>query len=364
MKSLNIFLILTLFNLNAFADVLKPALVELSIFENKIELQIILNLEAVLSEISTNLKNTNKAKNKDDYDKLRVFESQKLKQRFLEYQDKFLDNITLGIDGEIANLKLKSIYIDDIGYTKRGRKSILTYEVEAQNIQQIFWQYSQKYGDSAFRWRFFEFDKYTWNTWQITKAKIFINIAKFIKLTTLENLTKFIQTGFYHVIPLGFDHILFIIAMALSIAYFWKILVLVSSFTLAHTITLALASFDIIAINSSIIEPLIAISIVFIAIENLFFRYHHKRKILVVFIFGLLHGLGFAAMLKSFINESFISSLIGFNLGVEFAQILIVMVIIFGLFGLKLLKVKAKFITISVNIVIAILALIMFFERI
>ena len=100
----------------------------------------------------------------------------------------------------------------------------------------------------------------------------------------------------------------------------------ISIFTLAHTITLFLGAINIIKIPSMIVEPIIALSIFFIAIENLFTENIKKTRPYIIFIFGLLHGLGFASILNEIgiTDGLFISSLISFNVGVELGQISIV----------------------------------------
>ena len=101
----------------------------------------------------------------------------------------------------------------------------------------------------------------------------------------------------------------------------------ISAFTLAHTCTLALGSLGYIKIIPEIVEPLIALSIVFISVENIFIKKLSKWRPLVIFIFGLLHGLGFASVLGEFGLPAgfFVPALIGFNLGVEFGQLTIVL---------------------------------------
>jgi hypothetical protein len=378
MKHYKLFWIIILFNAifsfkTAIADVLKPALVEATIYPQKVVLQMTLNIESILSGISTNLINTQESENEDAYQQLRALPKEELEQKFLQYQDTFKQNFTFAIDGKKADFILSHIKIDDIGYTKRARKSLLTFETRTAVKEQISWNYFTNYGNSAFRFRFFQEDAYTWNTWQIIQDTLTIEVENFRPRTSLENLAKFIVTGFYHVIPLGLDHILFIVAMSLSVlglrarmnaSNFWKMFGLVSSFTLAHTITLGLASSGVVTANPEIIEPLIAASIALVAISNLFLTYHHIREIIVVFIFGLLHGLGFALMLKSFINDKFISSLIGFNVGVELAQILVVIATVLSIFILVKIKIKQLFITIPINVVIAGFGASMLLERI
>ena len=134
---------------------------------------------------------------------------------------------------------------------------------------------------------------------------------------------SFLRQGFVHVVPLGLDHILFVFGIFL-LSRKWKPLILqVSAFTLAHTLTLALATLGVISVSSKIVEPIIAASIAIIAIENIVFPGYKPYRLVVVFIFGLIHGLGFAGALSGFDLEpsSLLIGLFGFNLGVEFGQL-------------------------------------------
>ena len=100
----------------------------------------------------------------------------------------------------------------------------------------------------------------------------------------------------------------------------------VSAFTLAHTVTLALGALGWVKVSPAIVEPLIAASIAFIAIENIFSTNLHRWRPVVVFAFGLLHGLGFASVLQDFglPQDQLIPALLGFNLGVEFGQLTVI----------------------------------------
>ena len=134
---------------------------------------------------------------------------------------------------------------------------------------------------------------------------------------------SFLRQGFVHVVPLGLDHILFVFGLFL-LSRKWKPLILqVSAFTVAHTLTLGLATLGIISVSPQIVEPIIAASIAVIALENIFFPGYKPYRLVIVFIFGLIHGLGFAGALSGFNLEptSLLIGLFGFNLGVEFGQL-------------------------------------------
>jgi hydrogenase/urease accessory protein HupE len=136
----------------------------------------------------------------------------------------------------------------------------------------------------------------------------------------------YFKLGFTHIIPEGFDHVLFIIGICLINTKLKSIIYQASAFTVAHTIALALSMKNIIVAPSPVIEPIIALSIVFVAMENIVLSELKPWRIVLVFLFGLIHGLGFASSL----NEiglppgKFFTSILMFNVGVEICQILII----------------------------------------
>lgn len=139
-----------------------------------------------------------------------------------------------------------------------------------------------------------------------------------------------LMIGYHHVIPMGLDHLLFILALFLLNRKWRPLLSQSLTFTLAHSITLGLAATGAIAIHHGFlgpwIEPLIALSIVMVALENLFYRSHSPRRIAIIFLFGLIHGLGFAGSLATSLdltNQHWFKPLALANIGVELAQITI-----------------------------------------
>ena len=141
----------------------------------------------------------------------------------------------------------------------------------------------------------------------------------------------------------------------------------VSIFTIAHTITLFLGALDVIKVPSIIVEPIIALSICFIAIENLFTENIKKMRPYIIFIFGLLHGLGFAGVLNEIgISDGlFISSLISFNIGVEVGQISVIL--LSYIFISLLFQNKPWYrnrVTRPLSLVIALIGFYWFFKRI
>ena len=138
--------------------------------------------------------------------------------------------------------------------------------------------------------------------------------------------TSFLRSGFVHVVPLGMDHILFVLGLFL-LSRRWKPLLLqVTAFTLAHTLTLGMAATGVVQVPASVVEPIIAGSIVVIALENIFYPRYTSWRLLVVFVFGLVHGLGFAGALSQLDlpASALLVGLLGFNLGVELGQLTVI----------------------------------------
>ncbi|MEK6233926.1 MAG: HupE/UreJ family protein [Planctomycetales bacterium] len=137
----------------------------------------------------------------------------------------------------------------------------------------------------------------------------------------------YLVLGFQHIIPKGLDHILFVLGLFLLSAKLRPLLSQVTAFTIAHTITLALSVHGVIALPSRLTESLIALSIAYVAIENIYTTELKPWRPVVVFAFGLLHGLGFAGVLGELglPRQDFLQALIGFNIGVELGQLSVVL---------------------------------------
>ncbi|WP_186294216.1 HupE/UreJ family protein [Bradyrhizobium guangdongense] len=137
----------------------------------------------------------------------------------------------------------------------------------------------------------------------------------------------FIKLGIEHILT-GYDHLLFLLALLAGARGFLSVVKIVTAFTLAHSVTLTLAALGLVTIPGRIIEPLIAATIIWVALENLLSAAPDRRRWMWSFGFGLVHGLGFAAALGE-INLSgaaLVRALVGFNAGVEIGQLIFVVV--------------------------------------
>ncbi|HEY4042593.1 MAG TPA: HupE/UreJ family protein [Rhodopila sp.] len=146
--------------------------------------------------------------------------------------------------------------------------------------------------------------------------------------STAHVIGLYLAAGVEHIL-IGYDHIAFLIAIVLWARRLWPVVKLVTAFTLGHSVTLSLAALDIVRIPSSIIEPAIAASIVFVAAEN-FFSHDVQKRWRDTFAFGLVHGFGFASALQEFgiPKSALIPALASFNIGVEIGQIAIVSIVV------------------------------------
>lgn len=138
-----------------------------------------------------------------------------------------------------------------------------------------------------------------------------------------DTATLYTKLGFEHILPIGLDHLAFVLALILASSALKPLIIQISLFTLAHSITLILSVMGIITLEGTWIEVAIAASIVFVAIENIFIKTVRFWRALIVFGFGLLHGLGFAGALSELgiPDNHFFSALVGFNIGVELGQL-------------------------------------------
>ena len=134
---------------------------------------------------------------------------------------------------------------------------------------------------------------------------------------------SWLAIGFQHIIPWGLDHIVFVLGLFFLSTRLSTLFYQVSCFTVAHSLSLGLATLGMVSVPASIVEPLIAASIIFIAVDNLYSPFLSRWRLVVVTFFGLLHGLGFASALSQFMlpAENFYTALLMFNLGVEAGQI-------------------------------------------
>lgn len=191
-------------------------------------------------------------------------------------------------------------------------------------------------------------------------------VGELENMSTFNTAILYLQLGFEHILPSGLDHILFVLSLFLLSTNLKTLLWQSLAFTLAHSVTLGLAMYRVIEISPAIVEPLIALSIMYVALENIFVKRLRPSRIGIVFFFGLIHGLGFASSLSELglPQNSFFSSLIMFNIGVEMGQLAVILIAFFLVgkwFGKK--AYYHQYIVIPTSLLIAAVALFWVIQR-
>lgn len=172
---------------------------------------------------------------------------------------------------------------------------------------------------------------------------------------------RYVRLGLSHILPLGWDHVLFVAGLVLGANLrLRRLLVELSAFTLAHTVTLGLGGLGFVFLPTRLVEPLIAGSIAFVAFENLRGASSARRRLAIVFGFGFLHGMGFASALAEvgLSRESFLLSLLSFNVGVELGQLVVVAVLVAGLAAIADERSRQRFVVRPASLVIGALGLV------
>ena len=248
----------------------------------------------------------------------------------------------------------------------------LVGEVERER-KQLTWYYPARFGDHATRVRQVDEDneRWHWSDHQWIKKDVYTDPYPLDEIFTRQSFFSVLKTygiaGFQHILPLGLDHILFVVGIFLLSTRMKPLLWQVTMFTLAHSITLSLSMLDIFSLPSRVVEPLIALSISYVAMENLLHKRLHQSRLWLVFGFGLLHGLGFATMLSEFgmPRDDFALALISFNIGIEIGQLAVIAMAFFSvtIWFRKYPQAYRHIIIVPISVAISLTGLYWFWER-
>lgn len=176
--------------------------------------------------------------------------------------------------------------------------------------------------------------------------------------------SSFFLLGVEH-IATGYDHLLFLLALILCGGNLVSLLKIITAFTLAHSMTLGAAALDIVTLPSVLVEAVIALSIAYVAFENLFPRFAISRRWHISFLFGLVHGFGFSSVLKEIglPKDSLILSLLNFNLGVEAGQLVAVLLVVPLLIQLRKTRYEAQVVR-GFSAAVLVVGIALFIERV
>jgi len=180
---------------------------------------------------------------------------------------------------------------------------------------------------------------------------------------TTRGIGSFFLLGVEHILT-GYDHLLFLLALALRGGNIWSLLKIITAFTVAHSITLALAALNIVVLPERLVEATIALSIAYVAAENLFMRQAVSHRWAVAFIFGLMHGFGFSNVLRELglPKQGLIWALLNFNLGVEAGQAIAVLIAVPLLIWLRRFRWEPRAVA-AISVVVLVVGLTLFVDR-
>ncbi len=268
---------------------------------------------------------TAEAPQAETYDALRALPPAELEQAFTEFWPQMAAGITVTADGTPLDLTLVQALAGEVGDIEDARGSAIRIAAALPaDAQTVSFAWDRSFGTIVLRQTDVPapYDGYL----QSGESTGPVSLAGGDQAGPLQTFLNYIPVGFDHIVPLGLDHILFVLGLFFLSTRMGPLLWQVSAFTLAHTITLALAALGYVTVPGSIVEPLIALSIVYVAVENLFTDGLSRWRPFIIFGFGLLHGLGFASVLAEFglPDGTFVPALIGFNIGVEIGQLAVI----------------------------------------
>lgn len=324
--------LLALLSLSATARAheIRPATADLS-FDRAggYEVSIELNLEALLAGIGPAHSDTSEAPGAAEYAGFRSLPPSDLRRAFDGFSEQFLGGVMMSAGDTRLQPAVLDVQVPPVGDTGFPRLSrIVLGGTLPPGTTSVTWAWDAEFGPTVIRVPGpNEGDPPVFTELlQNGVASDSIPIAGQVRRNVYEISRDYLVIGFTHILPKGLDHILFVIGLYLLSTRLSTLVWQVTSFTIAHTITLALAMLGIVSLSPSIVEPLIAASIVYIGIENTVTNRLQRWRPAIVFGFGLLHGLGFAGVLTDIglAPAEFVTGLVAFNVGVELGQLAVI----------------------------------------
>lgn len=309
------------------AHEIRPAIIDLSLEpDGGYELHLRVNLEAMMADIGPEHSDTDDSPNAAEYNRLRALSPDELRAEFNRYTQALQQNINLVADGQPQTPDVTGLDVPPVGDLDLARDSVIEMSgTLPAGTAQLSWHWAERYGANALRVNGPEGEELYTVYLQAGDRADAIDISGATQ-SGFQIFLNYLVIGYEHILPLGLDHILFVVGLFLLSTHLGPLLWQITSFTLAHTVTLALGMLGIITLPASIVEPLIALSIVYVGIENVWSKDMTRWRPFVVFAFGLLHGLGFAGVLTEIglSPAHFVTGLVAFNVGVELGQLSVI----------------------------------------
>ena len=289
-------------------------------------LAIVTNMEAILAGIGDLPADADSSPSIAEYIRLRALPPEELRRQIEAQAPSYLNNIQLTFNGTRAHPELIGIKVPPVGDLDFLRRTtlLLVGNLPA-GAGEVTFSYPARYGASVLRIDEADRIDAVWLLPGQQSAPYAIGEG-FSERTLVDVLLMYTALGFTHILPKGLDHILFVLGLFLLSTRNGPLLIQVTAFTVAHTVTLALAVYGVISLPPSVVEPLIAASIAYVALENILTPQLKPWRVWVVFGFGLLHGLGFAGALQELglPRAHLLPALASFNVGVELGQLAVI----------------------------------------
>ena len=352
------------------AHEIKPAIVEFNKVKNQINIVLKFNAEAFLANIDTSdYKETINFSNSIKYSELRLLPREILKEKVFESRDQIINSIFIKTSKKQLNLKLVEINVLEEKNIEKVRFTKVYLKTEIKFIETpITFSAKKIFGPLIFK-NFSNIDKNT-DKPQSQWLKPGNQTSNLGILQVKNNTTNFsilgIWNGILEIILYGFDHILFILGLFFFSHKLKPLLIQVTTFTIAHSITLIFGGLGYITISPLIIEVIIAASIIWIGFENLFRKKIKVSRLGVIFTFGLIHGLGFASMFKpkGLEGTDYYLNLLSFNIGIELGLLITLLPLIILIPLFNRLTWYRILIAMPASIIIALFGVEMFIDRI
>ncbi len=312
----------------ASAHEIRPAVVAATIGADRVTIEISANFEAILAGIGPAHGNSDDSPNARIYNDLRALPPAELEARIGRDVGPYLDRQHIRWDTGPAPLAIEKISVRSEPDPRLARMTTLrlTGPVPA-GAREFQFAYPARYGACVLKVRRGANEPYRsqWLT-NGAAARPFSLRGDDRPASQTEAFGRYLVLGFTHILPQGLDHILFVLGLFLLAARLRPLLIQVTAFTAAHSISLALAVYGVVTLPSALVEPLIAASIAYVAAENVVTPRMRPWRVFMVFGFGLLHGLGFAGVLAEvgLPRNEFLTALVAFNIGVELGQLAVI----------------------------------------
>lgn len=316
----------------AGAHELRPSIADAEVSATEVVLELEAAVEPMLAGIDQSaVLDTNDAPQADAHDAFRVLEAADLEAALRATWPELAAGFNVVSGGVVIALELGAIEVPEVGDVDSPRDTRLVLRgVLPEGDAPVTVGWSARYGALVLR----QGDADTGYSGYLTNGDVSLPLPRdaVAELSLSAAFVSYIALGFEHIVPKGLDHILFVLGLFFFSLRWRPLLTQVTAFTVAHTVTLALATLGFVSLSPAIVEPLIALSIAYVAVENIISGGPDARigwrRTAVVFAFGLLHGIGFASVLGEIglSPGAFLSGLIGFNIGVELGQLAVITV--------------------------------------